>query len=186
MRVLAFAASTSRNSINRQLLDHAIRVLTTDIAPDVEVETIDLIDYEMPIFSVDREAEDGIPQEAHDLFAKIGASDAVLVSFAEHNGYYTAAYKNTFDWMSRIDIKVYQGKPTVMLATSPGPRGGRNVLKTAVTSAPFFGNDVRGELSVPSFGDNFEAGALVESDHIDALAAALTALVAPAGTSDTA
>lgn len=182
MKLLAFAASTSSTSINRQLVDHAIRLLETDVAPGIEVETIDLIDYEMPIFNVDREREDGIPQVAHDLFAKIGEADLILVSFAEHNGYYTAAYKNTFDWMSRIDLRVYQGKPTAMLATSAGPRGGRNVLKTAVTSAPFFGNDVRGELSIPSFAEHFdsEAGQLTDPEHVAELQAVLTALVAPA------
>lgn len=187
MKLLAFAASTSSTSINRRLVDYAVRLLETEIAHGIEVETIDLIDYEMPIFNVDREREDGIPQAAHDLFAKIGDADLVLVSFAEHNGYYTAAYKNTFDWMSRIDMRVYQGKPTAMLATSAGPRGGRNVLKTAVTSAPFFGNDVRGELSIPSFADNFdtEAGRLTDPDHVAELRAVLAALVAPAAEDDT-
>ncbi len=152
MKLLAFAATSSTQSINRQLIAYATRLL----ADDVDVETIDLNDYEMPIYSIDRQNESGIPQLAHDFFDKIGDADALLISFAEHNGFYTAAYKNIFDWASRIDMRVYQEKPTVMLSTSIGPGGGGNVLQTAVASAQFFGNDVLASLAIPSFADNFD------------------------------
>jgi NAD(P)H-dependent FMN reductase len=59
---------------------------------------LDLNDYEMPIYSIDRETEDGIPEEAQRFYDELGAVDAILISFAEHNGAYTAAYKNIFDW----------------------------------------------------------------------------------------
>ena len=36
----------------------------------------------------------------------VGDADAGLVSFAEHNRTVTSAWKNLFDWMSRIDMKV--------------------------------------------------------------------------------
>jgi NAD(P)H-dependent FMN reductase len=178
MRLVAFAASTSRRSINRALIDYAVSLAPTEIGVELTVEVLDLLDYEMPIFSVDREEESGIPQQAHDLFAAIGRADAVLVSFAEHNGFYTAAYKNTFDWLSRIDLKIYQDKPTVFLATSTGSKGGRNALRTAVSSAPFFGNDLKAELSIPSFNDNFDldAGKLTNPELDAELRKALAAL----------
>lgn len=156
MKVLAFAASTSSQSINQQLATHAANLLQQN-AQDIEIELIDLNDFEMPIYSSDRENENGIPEQAHAFRNKIGEADAVIISFAEHNGSYTAAYKNTFDWTSRIDMKVYQDKPAVLLATSPGPGGAQNVLGAAVGSAPYFGLDVKGSLSVPSFFDNFDA-----------------------------
>ena len=178
MKILTFAATSSKHSINKQLIGYATRILEETSGDDVTVETIDLNDYEMPIYSIDRQNEDGIPQLAHDFFDKIGEADAVLISFAEHNGYYTAAYKNLFDWTSRIDMAVYQNKPTVMLSTSPGPSGGANALRTAVESAVFFGNDVVGNLSIPSFYDNFDATTqtLADSDLESQLRAALTAL----------
>lgn len=165
MKVLAFAATTSRQSVNRQLIGYAIQLLE-DGPSDVEVELIDLNDYEMPIYSIDRQAEHGIPAEAHDFFARIGAADALLISYAEHNGFYTAAYKNIFDWASRIDMRVFQDKPTVMLATSPGRNGGGNVLRTAVASAPFFGNEVLASLAVPSFNHTFDSatGRLIDPE----------------------
>ena len=86
----------------------------------------------------------------------IGKCDALVISFAEHNGCYSAAYKNLYDWTSRIDPAVYQGKPMILLATSPGGRGGRSVLDLALTQMPRFGGEVRGSLSLPHFYDNFD------------------------------
>lgn len=154
MKVLAFAASNSKQSINKKLVTYASQFLT-----DAEIEILDLNDYEIPLFSVDREKEFGeLPELAVKFFNKIGQSDALLISYAEHNGSYTAAYKNLFDWTSRINQKVFQGKPMVLLATSPGPGGARNVLATAKNSAPFFGGEVKADLSIPSFNKVFDYG----------------------------
>jgi NAD(P)H-dependent FMN reductase len=151
MKLLAFAGSNSKKTINGQLIRYAVSLIK-----GAEVEILDLNDFEMPLFSVDREDEWGIPELAHRFYDKIGATDALLVSLAEHNGSYTVAFKNLFDWTSRIDGKVYQGKPLVLLATSPGARGASGVLATAVNSAPHFGADLKGSLSIPGFNKNFD------------------------------
>jgi chromate reductase len=151
MKLLAFAASSSRQSINKNLVTYAARLLE-----GADVEVLDLNDYETPLFSVDRETESGHPEQAKAFLQKIAESDAVIVSFAEHNGSYSAAYKNLFDWCSRIQPKVFQDKPMVFLATSPGARGGATVLAAATGSAPFFAGHVKASLSVPSFYENFD------------------------------
>ena len=151
MKILAFAASNSRTPINKTLVTYAASLLT-----NAEVEILDLNDYELPLYSADKEAEIGHPDLAKAFLAKIAQSDAVIISFAEHNGAYTVAYKNLFDWCSRIQKKIFQNKPLVLLSTSPGARGGASVLAAAVASAPFFDGDVKASLSVPSFHDNFD------------------------------
>jgi len=156
MKILTFAASNSSKSINKQLVGYAGRLATEGLIPDAEITTIDINDYEMPIYSVDRQEADGVPQLAQDFFDAIGEADAVIVSFAEHNGFYTAAYKNLFDWASRIDMRVYQDKPAVLFSASIGPGGGGNVLQAAVTSGQFFGYDVKASLAIPSFNENFD------------------------------
>lgn len=133
MKILAFAATNSHTSINRALIDHVTARLRSVILPDAAIEILDLNNYEMPIYSIDREHEGGIPAPAPDFFDRIGTADAVLVSFAEHNGFVTAAWKNIFDWMSRIEMKLWQGKPLVMLAASPGSHAGANVLAGRTT-----------------------------------------------------
>ncbi len=161
MKIVAFAASSSRNSINKQLVTYAAGLIS-----NAEIEILDINDYEMPLFSEDREKELGQPEAAKQFFQKIGTADGLLISFAEHNGSYTAAYKNLYDWTSRIDPKVYQGKPMVMLATSPGPGGAGSVLNQAIQSAPFGGGEVKAALSLPGFYEIFdtEAQQLVDAD----------------------
>lgn len=157
MKVLAFAATSSRHSINKAVVTHAAQVLAQEIVPGADIDLIDLNDFEMPIYSIDRENETGIPALAQQFFDKIGAADAVIISYAEHNGSYTAAYKNLFDWTSRINAKVFQGKPMLIMSVSPGPGGAGNVLKTATDSAPHFGADLQASFSVGPFAQRFDA-----------------------------
>lgn len=151
MKLLVFAASNSKSSINKQLVKYA-----ASLVDGAEVEVLDINDYELPLFSMDREAELGHPELAKAFLSRIAASDALMISFAEHNGSYSVAYKNLFDWSSRIGQKVFQDKPMVLLSTSPGAGGGSSVLAAATGSAPFFAGHVKASLSIPSFYENFD------------------------------
>lgn len=157
MNLLAFAASNSRNSINRQLVELAARRFVERHAPGAEVTLLDLNDYEMPIYSIDREQAHGVPAEATRFLDQVAEADALLISFAEHNGSFTAAFKNVFDWASRTGKPVWQGKPVGLLSTSPGPGGARSVLAAAEAATPFWGGTLAGALSVPSFYEAFDA-----------------------------
>lgn len=150
-KIIAFGASSSKTSINKQLAIYAANEFK-----GATVEVLDLNDYEMPVFSVDKEKESGIPQLAHDFFSKIGSADLIVISFAEHNGAYSTAFKNIFDWTSRVNAKTFQQKPTLLLSTSPGPRGGATVIEIAKNRFPFQGADVKGSFSLPSFYENFD------------------------------
>lgn len=152
MKILAFGASNAKTSINK-----ALARFTATLVPGAEIEVLDLSDYDLPIYSEDLERRIGHPPMAEAFFEKIGSADGLIVSFAEHNGSYTAAYKNLFDWASRIDQKVFQNKPTVYLSTSPGPGGAASVLAAAKGSAPFFGVNLKAAVSIPSFYDVFDA-----------------------------
>jgi NAD(P)H-dependent FMN reductase len=173
MKILAIPASNSRKSINKDLINYAASMLGQH-----DVEVININDYEMPIYSSDLEADYGVPDSATRFFKKIQQSDALLISYAEHNGNYTVAYKNLFDWTSRVNMKVYQGKPIIMLSTSPGPGGAKSVLSLASESAHFFDGEVKAAVSIPSFYDNFNQnkGELTNPDLISKLKAALAAI----------
>ncbi|MEP2735793.1 MAG: NAD(P)H-dependent oxidoreductase [Erythrobacter sp.] len=160
-KILAFAASNSSVSINRTLVDYAASLAAEQGA---EITTLDIHDYEMPIYRHDREEASGIPQLAHDFIAQITQADAIIVGFAEHNGGYTVAFKNLFDWCSRLGIELWQGKPMLLTATSDGQGGAGRVLAFAEGAFPIFTGDVRAAFSLPFYGDKFDAVASAITD----------------------
>lgn len=175
MKIIAFGASTSSASINKQLATY-----TANLLDDAEVEVLDLNDYEAPLFSENIEKTIGQAPAAQAFLDKLASADALVVSFAEHNGSYTAAYKNLFDWCSRITRDVFGHKPCVYLATSPGKGGAANVLAAAVASAPHFAATVKAHVSVPAFYENFdmEKGEITQAEIQQQLLTAMQQLSA--------
>ena len=151
MKIIAFGASPSKNSINKKLATY-----TASLFKNAEVEVLDLNDFQMPVFSVDIEAEIGQHDNAKAFLAKIASADFLVVSMAENNGNYSSAFKNIFDWCTRIQKEVFQQKPMLLMATSPGGRGGATVLEMAKTAFPRFGTEIKGTFSLPNFNDNFD------------------------------
>lgn len=151
MKVVAFGASSSSTSINKTLASYA-----ADLISGAEIKVLNLNDYEVPLFSEDKEKEIGQAAGAKAFLSDIAWADALIISFAEHNGSYTAAYKNLFDWATRIERNVFADKPAVYLSTSPGPGGAASVLAAAIGSAPYFGAQVKASLSIASFYENFD------------------------------
>lgn len=150
MKILAFAGSNSSTSINKELVKFVLKSFQND-----EINLIDLRDYDMPIYSVDREKQ-GFPEKAHLFLKEIENCDAIICSLAEHNRSYSAAFKDIFDWSSRINVKVFQDKPMFLMTTSPGGFGGGNVMNTAKTFFPQFGALVKETFSLPKFYENFD------------------------------
>lgn len=145
--VLAFSGSNSANSINRTLLGHAL-----DILQNASVTTIDLRDFDAPIYSQDLEAQDGIPESIQRLRKLFDTHDAYMISVPEHNGMMPAFFKNIMDWLSRMEGSVFQNKPVMLMSTSPGPGGGRINLANMNSVFPYWGaSAVFAELHIGSF-----------------------------------
>jgi chromate reductase len=66
------------------------------------------------------------------------------------------AFKNVFDWCTRISAKVFQDKPMLLMATSPGAKGGANVLGIAKDAFPYYGGNIKVTFSLPNFDSNFD------------------------------
>jgi len=158
-KVAAFGASSSKNSINQRLAAYAGSLIN-----DCKVDLLDLNDFEMPIYSIDKEAEIGIPAAAKAFKDRLRTADGIIISFAEHNGSYTAAFKNIYDWASRVEKEIWLHKPMLLLATSPGGNGACNVLASAVNEFPHRQANVVGHFSLPSFGDNFGDSGIANSE----------------------
>ena len=149
-RIIAIGGSNSKKSINKALATYAANQVE-----NAETIVADLNDFNLPLYGIDLETENGIPEDATRLNDLLESADGLVISLAEHNGTYSTAFKNAYDWMSRINQKVWKNKPMFLMATSPGARGGASVLQTAKASFPYLGGNIITDFSLPSFYDNF-------------------------------
>lgn len=150
IKILSIGASSSSSSINQILANYAARQIS-----NAEVTVFKLDQLSLPIYCEDEEKNKGIPAAAHDFLAAIRSHDRIVISMAEHNGSYTAAFKNLYDWTSRIEQNLWSDKAMLLLSTSPGPRGGATVLAAAEATFPRMGAQVCASMSLPNFYDNY-------------------------------
>lgn len=158
-KVLAIGGSNSSKSINA--------LFATYVAHQIEDALVISADWKemvLPLYSPDLEATAGIPDGSKRFIQLIQSVDAIVLSLAEYNGLPTAAFKNLWDWTSRINMQFWGNKPILLMAASPGGRGGANVLKTISHIMPHFGGNVVATFSLPLFNQHFQEGALINEE----------------------
>jgi NAD(P)H-dependent FMN reductase len=149
-KILFFAGSNSSKSINHKLVSFA----SSQIAGHT-VELIKLTDYDLPLFSEDLERERGYSVDLKMLYNKIKGADALVISVNEHNRMVSAYFKNTIDWLSRLDRKFLDGKKILLMSTSNGKLGAASALEYTKNVLPRFGATIVESFSIPSFSENF-------------------------------
>ena len=77
MKILAFAASNSANSINKMFVE-SVSKYYKEIEDEIVV--LDLNDFQMPVFSKEIEKDQGIPKLATRFAQHVDWSDLVLIS----------------------------------------------------------------------------------------------------------
>lgn len=150
MKVIGFAGSNSSQSINKKLVKHTLNQMDS-----VETEWLEITDFPLPIFGVDLEKEKGYPENVKKFIDKLQSADGIVISLAEHNGSYSVAAKNLFDWCSRHTLKFFNDTPVLLMGTSPGGYGAKNVLGAAEKQLPKFGAQIISIYSLPSFNDTY-------------------------------
>ncbi len=148
-KILAFAGSNSSTSINHEL----VKYVATEIK-DRKVNVLRLANYQMPMYSEDEE-KNGFPAMTMALKQEISEADALIISLNEHNGGWSAFFKNIIDWLSRLDRNFMEGKKVLLMSTSPGKRGGLSSLEFGKNVLPRFGAEIIESFSFPSFYENF-------------------------------
>ena len=149
-KIIALGGSNSTKSINKTLA-----IYVANRVEGAETTIIDLNDYELPLYSPDLQQSNGFPENAHKINDLLESTDGIVLSLAEYNGAYATAFKNVFDWLSRIDRKLWKQKPMLLMATSPGKRGGIGVLNIAKNAFPYYGANIVADFSLPQFRENF-------------------------------
>ncbi|HVZ39508.1 MAG TPA: NAD(P)H-dependent oxidoreductase [Candidatus Kapabacteria bacterium] len=121
MKILAFAASLRRESLNKKLLRLAI-----DIAREAgaEVDHADFAEFAMPIYDGDMQDTEGFPPGAQALAERIRAADGIIISSPEYNFSMAGTLKNAIDWVSRFRPVPLQRKTGLLMAASTSMVGG--------------------------------------------------------------
>ncbi len=158
-KILAFAGSNSSTSINQQLVEYVSSQIK-----DHQIKVIYLANYTMPMYSEDEE-KNGFPGMALGLKQEISEMDALIISVNEHNGSFSAFFKNIIDWLSRLDRNFLEGKKILLMSTSPGKRGGLSALEYGKSLFPRFGGEIIESFSFPSFYDNFSGESKTVTDE---------------------
>ena len=127
-KILAFAASARRESLNRKFLSLAVQAARE---AGGEVTLVDLNDYALPLYHGDLEDAHGLPENAVRLVGLIRDHQALLVASPEYNSMITPLLKNTVDWCSRADDDPFEGRVVAVLSASPGMFGGVRSLQLA-------------------------------------------------------
>jgi len=165
-KVLVFALSNSFTSINQMLVTYASTLLK-----NTEATVIELKDYPAPVFSEDIEKNEGHPETLKALNELFKSHDGFIISLPEYNSSVSPVFKNTVDWISRIERPTFKDKPVLLLSTSNGARGAMTVLAYIESVIPRWGGKVTGTYSLPNFKENFsvDSGKMTNSEEIEKL-----------------
>lgn len=120
MKLLLFAGSLRKDSLNKKLLAVAHKIL--EAKGGLETVLIDLQPLTLPVYDGDIESA-GLPENVKMLGQLIDEADALLIASPEYNGSISGALKNTVDWVSRLKPMPLSGKPVLLMGTSPGGLG---------------------------------------------------------------
>jgi chromate reductase, NAD(P)H dehydrogenase (quinone) len=156
-KIIAFSGSNSNHSINQSLIR-----ATAQLVLGTEVEVLDLRDYPAPVYGIDLEKSSGFPENMVAFHQKMLTADGFIVSSPEHNGSMPAVLKNTLDWLSRQEGKIFQDKPVVFLSTSEGERGGASVMKHILEIMPYRGAVIVGGFSIGNFSQKIQNDQFVD------------------------
>jgi len=125
VRVLIFAASLRRESLNAKLAGLAARLAQQHGAV---VDLAAMKDFDVPSYDGDVEANQGIPDGAKELKRRLEANDAFLISAPEYNASMPGFLKNVIDWTSRFRPQPFDTRHALLMSASPSMAGGNRGL----------------------------------------------------------
>ncbi len=130
MKILAFAASLRRASLNQQLIALAAEIARSAGA---EVDLAEFREFELPIYDGDLDAASGLPPGGLELKRRLEHADAVMIAAPEYNYSVAGPLKNAIDWVSRARPMPWRGKSVYLMSASPSPMGGiRGLWQTRI------------------------------------------------------
>jgi NAD(P)H-dependent FMN reductase len=130
-KVLVFAGSIRAGSHNARLAALASKEL---LLAGADVTRISLLDYPLPLYDGDLEANSGLPANAIKLKQLMATQQGVFIASPEYNASVTPLLKNTIDWISRVrergepPLAAYKNRVFALGGASDGAYGGMRSL----------------------------------------------------------
>ncbi|MEJ8475102.1 NADPH-dependent FMN reductase [Roseibium algae] len=130
-RILTLSGSTRSGSYNTKLAALVAKHLALGMS---EVTHISLVDYPLPLYDGDLEANQGLPKNAQILKKLILKQDGIFIACPEYNAGVTPVLKNAIDWISRPSEQdeppgvAFKNRIFALGAASPGAHGGMSGL----------------------------------------------------------
>ncbi len=130
-KILVFAGSVRTGSFNARLAALAAKEIALAGA---DVTRISLVDYPMPLYDADTEAQSAQPENALKLKRTMMLHQGVFIASPEYNASITPLLKNTIDWVSRVregreqPLAAYRNRVFALGAASNGVYGGMRSL----------------------------------------------------------
>ena len=118
-RLLALAASTRADSLNKKLLAIAVEHAR---AAGATVQELDYAALESPIYRDDDSQP--FPEGARRLCDSLRAADGIVIASPEYNWSMPGGLKNLIDWLSTAKPSPFTGKTALLMCASPSVRGG--------------------------------------------------------------
>ncbi|HEU4642684.1 MAG TPA: NAD(P)H-dependent oxidoreductase, partial [Gemmatimonadaceae bacterium] len=125
VRVLIFAASLRRDSLNARL---AALAATVTVEQGGMIDRATMADFDCRSYDQDVETTAGIPAGAQRLRERLLAADAFIIASPEYNASLPGVLKNTIDWTSRFKPQPFNGRQALLLSASPSMGGGNRGL----------------------------------------------------------
>jgi chromate reductase, NAD(P)H dehydrogenase (quinone) len=175
-RILAFAASARRESLNRKFLAVAVEAAR---AAGGEVTLVDLNEYEMPLYHGDLEDAQGLPPNSLRMIQLITEHQGLLIASPEYNSMISPLLKNTVDWCTRGDDNPFEDKVAAVISASPGLYGGVLSMRMAQLLLLGLGCHVlSGKCSLPRANEAFDPqGRLTDARLLKTVTVLATQLV---------
>lgn len=169
--LLLISGSLRVDSFNRKLAREAAKAFGDANATEADIK--------LPLYNGDDEDAHGVPEAVKTLAQQIKETDALVISAPEYNKGISGALKNALDWVSRVDMTVFQHKPTVVMSAAAGRTGGETGLFMTMSCLSqmqvrlIFGPGVMVADASSHFDNN---GNLITHAYKDALAARMQIL----------
>jgi chromate reductase len=149
--LLAFSGSLRKDSFNTRVL----RALPALAPAGTQIALFDIAD--LPMYNQDLDGET-VPEIVAALRAAIAEADGVIIDGPEYSGSYSGATKNLIDWASRPFMAgPIIGKTSMVIATTPGPGGGKNVLPATSALLQALGGKVVAQVGAAAIHEKLAA-----------------------------